>query len=61
MALVVNCPLAIIRDEVGRLRHFYFGDGNTVLPNDLDKAHVAHLVAEGFVKDTTAKPADPGK
>lgn len=63
MGLKVNVPLAIIRDAQGRLRHLYRG---ALVPSDLDKDHVDHLVDEGalveeskFQEDPAPKPTAP--
>lgn len=65
MGLVVNSPLAIIRALDGKLHHFYRG---AAIPSGLDKDHVDHLVAEGFLVDdskakepTAPAPAEPAK
>lgn len=49
MAHVVTGPLAVIRDDAGKLRYYYQG---TQLPADLPEGEVARLVDRGLVVET---------
>lgn len=48
MAHLVSGPLAVVRDDTGKLRYYYQG---TVLPEDLPAAEVDRLVDIGLVEE----------
>jgi hypothetical protein len=58
MTLRIKAPLVVARNEDGAFVHLYGDNGQTEVPEGLDKDDVERLVAEGYFFDDEADDAD---